>query len=61
MNKGLREFYLKSFKYRRKMGFYFGVRGNMGLGRILRISGVKMRNFKSEDYKDASIEGLRVF
>ena len=25
------------------MGFYFGVRGNMGLGRILRISGVKLR------------------
>jgi len=45
MDKGFREFYLKSFKYRRKMGFYFGRRENMGLGGFLRISGVKMGFF----------------
>jgi hypothetical protein len=36
-------FYLKSAKYRRKMGFIFRGRGNIGLEGILRFSGIKMR------------------
>jgi hypothetical protein len=55
MSKGFRRIYLKSAKYHRKMGFYFGGQGNMGLGGFLRILGVKMRFFKKKACKGTVI------
>ena len=48
INKEFRDIYFKSAKYRRKMGFYSGGRGNIELEGFFEISGVKMRIIETE-------------